>query len=107
VTPPLKTICSGCRPVARRSQQNDDFDSSTYDNVDAERADHDDTQLFAAGAEVMLTFNLWTEAALVNSARGSIVDIVMPLMPTTHASLWSVFPGAVALHSFQTSLTSS
>lgn len=49
------------------------------DNDFGERVDHDDNKLFAVGAEMMLTYNLWTEVALVNSACGTVVDIVKPL----------------------------
>lgn len=30
------------------------------------------------GAEVILTYNLWAEAALVNGACGTVVDIIKP-----------------------------
>ena len=33
-------------------------------------------QLFAVGAEVMLTINLWTEVGLVNSACGKVMEIL-------------------------------
>ena len=52
--------------------------AASGDDFNAEWPDHDDTQLFAIGAEVMLTFNLWTKAGLTNGACGKIVSIVKP-----------------------------
>ena len=58
-----------------RSMQSD---GPSEDDFDGEQLNHDNTQLFAVGAKVMLTYNLWTEASLANSACGKIVSILKP-----------------------------
>jgi ATP-dependent DNA helicase PIF1 len=67
-------------PVLKIDEGDVDIQPADADDYnDAEGADHDDSKLFAVGAEVMLTYNLWTEAALVNAACGTVVEILKPL----------------------------
>jgi hypothetical protein len=83
----------------------DDCDENLegFDNDDdVERYETNDLQLFAVGAEVMLTMNLWTELGLVNGACGTIVDILKPEGNRKARILMVDFPsyrGPAVLHS--------
>ena len=48
------------------------------DSPEGDQYGSDDSQLFAVGADVMMTMNLWTDAGLVNGACGTVVEILKP-----------------------------
>ena len=80
-------------PIMSIAADDDDLHDVAADNANEECLDHIGAQLFAVGAEVMLTANLWTEAGLVNGSCGTIDDIIKPPDNRSARVLMVNFPG--------------
>ena len=85
-----------------------DADICAYDrddNNDVERTGRDDTQQFAVGAELMLTYKATTSVQRLRSSTAPVASsLTSPCLttPATRASPWSTFPPAVARPSLRT-----
>ena len=66
-------------------------DPNNYNNNDS--FTNDRPQLYAIGAEVMLTANLWTEAGLINGSCGVVDDIIKPEDDRVAQVVMVNFPG--------------
>jgi hypothetical protein len=84
---------SALSPVMRITQSKEGVCIVDEDDLDGERVQGDGMQIYAVGAEVMLTANLWTEVGLVNGACGKVVSILKPQDDRDVCIIMVDFPG--------------
>jgi len=84
---------SALSPVMRITPSKEGVCIFDEDDLDGERVESDGQQLYAVGAEVMLTANLWTEAGLVNGACGKVISILKPQDDRNARIIMVDFPG--------------
>jgi ATP-dependent DNA helicase PIF1 len=66
-------------PIMQITENNGGVCFLDEDDVDGKQIEGDGLQMYAVGAEVMLTYNMWIEAGLVNRACGKVVSILKPM----------------------------